>query len=165
MLYCICHLQEIICFSTLNVDYPVKTPQQLRPLLVGFRKAAGLTQAQLAARLGVTQQTYAQLEAKPESASLDRLYLVLKLLDVNLVLTHVSGQATVENPVAKRVKRAEGTASAKRPAARKRGAGSGPLGAATAGSKRATDKAQPRPKGGASPRLPIAPVVKKREKW
>ena len=43
------------------MDYPVKTTLQLRPLLVGFRKAAGLTQAQMASHLGVTQQTYAQL--------------------------------------------------------------------------------------------------------
>jgi HTH-type transcriptional regulator/antitoxin HipB len=72
------------------VDYPLKTPHQLRPLLVGFRKAAGLTQTQVAARLGVTQQTYAQLEAKPESASLDRLFHVLKILKVSIVLTQTA---------------------------------------------------------------------------
>lgn len=165
MLYCICHLQEIFCFRTLTVDYPVKTPQQLRPLLVGFRKAAGLTQAQLAARLGVTQQTYAQLEAKPESASLDRLYLVLKLLDVNLVLAHVSGTAKVENPVAERAKRVGGAASAKRPAAMKRGAGSNKPAAAKAGIKRTAKRAETPPKGRTTEPLPIASVVKKREKW
>lgn len=147
------------------MDYPVKTPQQLRPLLVGFRKAAGLTQAQLAARLGVTQQTYAQLEAKPESASLDRLYLVLKLLDVNLVLAHASGTATVENPVAKRAERVGGGASAQRPAAMKRGAGSNKPAAAKAGMKRTAKRVDTPPKGRTTEPLPIASVVKKREKW
>jgi hypothetical protein len=56
VLRCFHHLQKKpSVFATLTVDYLVKIPQQLRPLLVGFRKVAGLTQAQLAARLGVTQ--------------------------------------------------------------------------------------------------------------
>jgi HTH-type transcriptional regulator / antitoxin HipB len=78
------------------VGYPVKTPRQLRPLLVGFRKAAGLTQATMATRLGVTQQTYAQLEAKPESTNLERLFHVLTVLRVNIVLTQVLGSANVK---------------------------------------------------------------------
>jgi HTH-type transcriptional regulator/antitoxin HipB len=73
------------------VDYLVKTSSQLRPLLVGFRKAAGFTQAQVALRLGVTQQTYAQLEARPESGSMERVFKVLRLLNVNMVLQHASG--------------------------------------------------------------------------
>lgn len=147
------------------MDYPVKTLQQLRPLLVGFRKAAGLTQAQLAARLGVTQQTYAQLEAKPESASLDRLYLVLKLLDVNLVLSHVSGPATVEARATKRAKSAEGPAAAKLPAAMKRGIESGTRGAAKTGAKQAAGRVKAPSKGRSSEPLPIASVIKKREPW
>ncbi|MFM0339595.1 helix-turn-helix transcriptional regulator [Paraburkholderia fungorum] len=75
------------------MDYPVKTPDQLRPLLMGFRTAAGLTQAQMAARLGVTQQTYAQLEARPESASMARLFKALRLLKVQIVLAHPTGAA------------------------------------------------------------------------
>lgn len=150
---------------TLTVDYPVKTPQQLRPLLVGFRKAAGLTQAQLAARLGVTQQTYAQLEAKPESARLDRLYLVLKLLGVSLVLTHASGPAKLDGHVAKRVESAEEPAPAKRPAAIKRGVESGTPGASNIGTKRAADHAKTPRKDRASGPLPIARVIKKRESW
>lgn len=73
------------------MDYPVKTAGQLRPLLMGFRKAAGLTQAQMATRLGVTQQTYAQLEARPESASMERLLKALRLLKVQIVLAQPTG--------------------------------------------------------------------------
>ncbi|MBH9738019.1 helix-turn-helix domain-containing protein, partial [Burkholderia cepacia] len=62
--------------------FPVQTLTQLRPILVGFRKAAGLTQAQLAARLGVTQQSYAQLEANPSAVSIERLFKVLNALGV-----------------------------------------------------------------------------------
>ncbi|AOJ78194.1 MULTISPECIES: helix-turn-helix domain-containing protein [Burkholderia] len=66
--------------------FPVQTLPQLRPILVGFRKAAGLTQAQLAARLGVTQQSYAQLEANPSAVSMERLFKVLNVLGVRVTL-------------------------------------------------------------------------------
>jgi len=66
--------------------FPVQTLSQLRPILVGFRKSAGFTQAQLAARLGVTQQSYAQLEANPSAVSIERLFKVLNVLGVRLAL-------------------------------------------------------------------------------
>ena len=68
------------------MPFPVQTLSQLRPILVGFRKSAGLTQAQLAARLGVTQQSYAQLEANPSAVSIERLFKVLNVLGVRLTL-------------------------------------------------------------------------------
>ncbi|AGK49584.1 helix-turn-helix family protein [Burkholderia thailandensis MSMB121] len=71
------------------IEHEIKTLDQLRPILRGFRKVAGLTQAMLASRLGVTQQTYAQFEANPASASVERLFKVLRVLDVELTLTHV----------------------------------------------------------------------------
>lgn len=91
-------------FSLLEVavDYPLKTPLQLRPLLVGFRKAAGRTQATMASHLGITQQTYAQLEAKPESVSMDRLFHVLKLLGVNVVLTQALDPQQSEDRIPER---------------------------------------------------------------
>lgn len=58
----------------INNDYPLNTLNQLRPLLIGFRKANGLTQKDLSERLGVTQQTYSRLEANPASASIERLF-------------------------------------------------------------------------------------------
>lgn len=39
----------------MNPVYPLRTVDQLRPLLVGFRKANGLTQKEVSERLGVTQ--------------------------------------------------------------------------------------------------------------
>ncbi|CAG4888970.1 helix-turn-helix transcriptional regulator [Paraburkholderia saeva] len=68
------------------MDYPIKTLTQLRPILRGFRKAAGLTQAAMAGRLGITQQSYAQLEANPALASVERLFKVMRMLDVEMCL-------------------------------------------------------------------------------
>lgn len=68
------------------MNYPINTLDQLRPILVGFRKSRQLTQAALADKLGVAQQTYAQLEANPSSASMERLFKLLQLLGVQLVL-------------------------------------------------------------------------------
>lgn len=67
--------------------YPVKTLNQLRPLLLGFRKANGLTQKDVSERLGVTQQTYARLEANPASASIERLFRVFTVLGVEISLS------------------------------------------------------------------------------
>ncbi|MCP3725000.1 helix-turn-helix domain-containing protein [Paraburkholderia sp. CNPSo 3272] len=68
------------------MDYPLKTLSQLRPILVGFRKKAGLTQKDIAARLGISQQSYAAFEANPEAASVERLVRVLRLVDVEIKL-------------------------------------------------------------------------------
>lgn len=75
--------------------YPVNTLSQLRPLLLGFRKANGLTQKALSEQLGVTQQTYARLEANPASASIERLFRVLSLLGVQITLS--SGSDSPDN--------------------------------------------------------------------
>ncbi|MGI4813872.1 MAG: helix-turn-helix transcriptional regulator [Janthinobacterium lividum] len=77
------------------MDYPIRILSQLRPILVGFRKTAGLTQTMMASYLGVTQQTYAQLEANPAVVSVERLFKVLRILDVTLTLSPSSGQSVV----------------------------------------------------------------------
>jgi HTH-type transcriptional regulator / antitoxin HipB len=69
------------------VDYPLKTVSQLRPTLLGFRKKAGLTQEKVAQQLGISQQSYAAFEAHPESASVDRLFRVLRLFAVEMRLS------------------------------------------------------------------------------
>ncbi|WP_211461074.1 helix-turn-helix transcriptional regulator [Collimonas silvisoli] len=86
------------------MNYPIKTLSQLRLILQGFRKTNRLTQAALADKLGITQQSYAQLEANPAAASVERLFRVLQVLGVDLVLSgetpslsgasYASGEAT-----------------------------------------------------------------------
>lgn len=70
--------------------YPLKTLDQLPLFLKGFRKAKGLTQVDMAGRLGITQQGYAHLEANPASATLERLFIVLRLMDVEIGLAQTS---------------------------------------------------------------------------
>jgi HTH-type transcriptional regulator/antitoxin HipB len=67
-------------------EFPVRSPDQLPALLQSFRKAAGLTQAETALRLGVTQQTYSALERNASKVSAERLLLLLNLLGVEVVL-------------------------------------------------------------------------------
>ncbi len=71
----------------MSTTYPIRILSQLRPILQGFRKSHGLTQAELAARLGVSQQSYARLEANPGRASMARILTVLQALEVELVLS------------------------------------------------------------------------------
>lgn len=66
--------------------YSLKTLNHLRPVLIGFRKSKGLTQKDIAERMGVTQQTYARMEATPANASFERLFRVFALLGVEMAI-------------------------------------------------------------------------------
>jgi len=68
------------------VNYPIKTLSQLPLMLKAFRKERGLTQAAIAEKLGITQQSYAYFEANPAATSLDRLFLVLRILGAEISL-------------------------------------------------------------------------------
>jgi HTH-type transcriptional regulator/antitoxin HipB len=72
-------------------EFPVRTPEQLPGLLRGFRKQAGFTQVEVAARLGVTQQTLSSLERNATAVSAARLMKLLSILGVELVLRQPSG--------------------------------------------------------------------------
>lgn len=75
------------------MKYPIKTISQLPLILKAFRKERGLTQADMGAKLGVTQQTYASFEASPATATLERLFRVLRLLSVEISLDQNFGDA------------------------------------------------------------------------
>lgn len=81
----------------MNTLYPLKTINQLRPLLIGFRKVNGLTQKDIAERLGVIQQTYARLEANPGSASIERLFKVFTVLGVEIELSSPLASSTINS--------------------------------------------------------------------
>ena len=66
--------------------FTVRTTEQLPQLLKAFRKNAGLTQADVALRLGVTQQTVSALELNAEAVSAERLMRLLNILGVEWVL-------------------------------------------------------------------------------
>ncbi|MDN7861881.1 helix-turn-helix transcriptional regulator [Burkholderia multivorans] len=161
------------------MSFPVQTLAQLRPILVGFRKSAGLTQAQLAARLGVTQQSYAQLEANPSAVSIERLFKVLNVLGVRLSLDPAASADVAQTAAAGSARTRANSrrdsapadtaaatdapvASSKRPARRR--SSSAPAATGTA----ATAPAAKTPVGAAGKRTPAAPRkrrVAKREDW
>jgi HTH-type transcriptional regulator/antitoxin HipB len=68
------------------MEYHIKTLDQLRPILVGLRKQVGLSQMSVASLLGISQQSYAKIEANPSATSVERLFIILSLLGVEIVL-------------------------------------------------------------------------------
>jgi transcriptional regulator with XRE-family HTH domain len=50
-----------------------------------LREARGLSQKQMADKLGITQQAYSNLEKKPERATLERLRQIATILQVELI--------------------------------------------------------------------------------
>ncbi|WMD21078.1 helix-turn-helix transcriptional regulator [Achromobacter seleniivolatilans] len=72
------------------LDFTVRTAEQLPALLHAFRKQAGLTQADTAMRLGVSQQALSNLERHADKVSADRLLELLSILGVELVLRKTS---------------------------------------------------------------------------
>lgn len=67
-------------------DFTIRTTAQIAPLLQAFRKQAGLTQAEAAQRMGVTQQALSEIERSPERVSVERLIRLLNALGVEFVL-------------------------------------------------------------------------------
>lgn len=72
------------------MSYPIKTLSELPLLLLGLRKSHKLTQADMARQLGISQQSYAQMEANPAVVSMERLFRVLQLLNAQFIIETVS---------------------------------------------------------------------------
>lgn len=68
------------------MDYPVALISQLKQHLRSLRKASGLTQADLAKRLGVGQSRVADIEANPGAVSVEQLLQVLTMLNAQMVV-------------------------------------------------------------------------------
>jgi HTH-type transcriptional regulator/antitoxin HipB len=64
----------------------LQTPFQLSQHLKALRKARGLTQAQLAARLRIKQARYAVIENHPETVAAAQLFDVFAALGVDVLL-------------------------------------------------------------------------------
>ena len=78
------------------MTYPIKMLNQLPLVLKALRKEQGLTQAAMAEKLGITQQSYAYFEARPATATLERLFTVLRLLNVDISLDQASLTSALE---------------------------------------------------------------------
>lgn len=66
--------------------FTVRTAEQLPALLQAFRKQTGLTQHEVALRLGVSQQTYSAMERNADKVGAARLLKLLAILGVELSL-------------------------------------------------------------------------------
>lgn len=74
------------------MDYPIHFAEQVSQHLKAFRKQRGLTQVQLAMRLGVSQSRVADIEAHPGKVSLESLIKILAALDVRVLLRDAPAQ-------------------------------------------------------------------------
>lgn len=68
------------------MDHLLQLPAQLALHLKSLRKAAGVSQAQLAQRLGVSQSRVAAIERDPAAISVRQLMEILQLLDADLLM-------------------------------------------------------------------------------
>jgi len=68
------------------MNYPVDTPLQLRAVLKSLRKSQGLTQAQLGAKLGLSQKRVAGIENNPQVTGFDQITRLVSLLGARLVV-------------------------------------------------------------------------------
>ena len=77
------------------MDYLITTAAQLAQVIESYRKQQQLTQSELGARLGISQQSYARMVAKPGSTSVENLIKIVQALGIRLVLQ----EPTATNPV------------------------------------------------------------------
>ena len=68
------------------MDYLISITDQLAPQLRSLRKVRGLSQADLAFKLGLSQSRIAAIERNPAVVSAGQLLDFLKILGVDLVL-------------------------------------------------------------------------------
>lgn len=68
------------------MSYRATNTKQLGHLLRGFRKEIGLTQSQVADRIGLAQNEISRIETGDVSPTTDRLFKILSALNLNLVL-------------------------------------------------------------------------------
>lgn len=83
------------------MNYPVDTPLQLRAVLKSLRKSRGLTQAQLGAKLGLSQKRVAGIENHPQVTSINQISRLVSLLGARLVVAEPERNDPSRNPPAR----------------------------------------------------------------
>lgn len=68
------------------MDYPIKTPAQLGPVLAGIRKDRKLTQAKVGKKVGLAQNYVSVLENSSSTATLQQLFKLMSALNLDLVI-------------------------------------------------------------------------------
>jgi HTH-type transcriptional regulator/antitoxin HipB len=67
-------------------EFTIRIPQQLGPIIRGFRKERGLTQETIGSRAGIPQNDISSIELNPGSVSFERLARLLAALELELVI-------------------------------------------------------------------------------
>ena len=67
-------------------DFPLRSPDQLTAMLQALRKSAHLTQSDLAARMGLTQQNLSEIENNPGRMSVTRFMKLLGSMGAEIVI-------------------------------------------------------------------------------
>ena len=67
-------------------DFPLRSPDQLTAMLQALRKSAHLTQSELAARIGLTQQNLSEIENNPGRMSVTRFMKLLGSMGAEIVI-------------------------------------------------------------------------------
>lgn len=88
--------------------YPIDTPQQLRSVLRGLRRARQVTQAELGQRIGVSQKRIARIEASPETTRFDQIARIVSALGGRLLLDDAGHPQVSEAPANYRIGRDPG---------------------------------------------------------
>lgn len=79
------------------MKFIVRVPQQLSLKIAAARKEKGLTQAAMAETLGLSQQAYARFELNPEKSSFQRVFTVLRKLDLWISVDGAEGSPGVRD--------------------------------------------------------------------
>jgi HTH-type transcriptional regulator / antitoxin HipB len=69
----------------------VSVPDQIGPLIKSARRAARLSQSQLARRLGISQSRMSAMELDPGSINTEQLLAMLAALDLEVLVQSRSG--------------------------------------------------------------------------
>ena len=68
------------------MDYPIRTPEQLKVALRQLRHSQGLNQAQFGRRVGLSQERISAIESHPEKITTDQLLTLLMAMGMELVI-------------------------------------------------------------------------------
>lgn len=69
------------------------TPEQASQVLIARRKTLGLSQADMARQLGISQSRYSEIEAAPERITLERLIAMSSVLGLEFAIREKSSSS------------------------------------------------------------------------
>jgi HTH-type transcriptional regulator/antitoxin HipB len=94
-------IRPLIPKNLVAMKQVLSVPSQLGPLLKAARRNAGLSQQELAGRLGMSQSRISHMELNPGSLSLDQLLAIFALLGLELaVAPRATGRPGTRTPPA-----------------------------------------------------------------